>query len=229
MKDTNSARRILIVDDDEDIVELLKYNLEKQHFLVKTLKNSKKAIFLACIFNPDLIILDITMPSPNGIEICQELRKLKRFENTYIFFLTANSENYYKQAVLKAGGDDYIEKINGLRALTYKINSVLKRDLNIRKSIPEVSVGTLRINRSTETVSINQTTVKLNRYEFELIFFLAQNFDKNISTSDLIHNLWGSEFYLSETSIKVFINNLEKKIGYNIIQSLPANEYRLRI
>src|SRR5690349_20814109 len=118
--------RILIVDDDRDILELLEYNLEKEGFKVKSIDDSHVAIRVAREYNPDLIILDIMMPHPNGIEICRELRTMRQFENTYIFFLTAKSENYYLQAALDTGGDDYIEKVMGLRSLTFKVSTVLK-------------------------------------------------------------------------------------------------------
>ena len=136
--------RILIIDDDRDILELLEYNLEKEGFKVKSLDESYYAIKTAKEFGPDLIILDIMMPHPNGIEICRELRGMKRFEETYIFFLTAKSESYYQQAALDTGGDDYIEKIMGLRALTFKVSTVLKRNFVIRKSAVELTIGNLK-------------------------------------------------------------------------------------
>lgn len=101
--------RVLLVDDDRDILELVAYNLDKEGFKVKAIEESWNAVKVAKDFSPDLIILDIMMPHPNGIEICKELRSLKRFENIYIFFLTAKSESYYQQAALDTGGDDYIE------------------------------------------------------------------------------------------------------------------------
>ena len=219
--------RILVVDDDEDIAELLKYNLEKQKFIVKTLVSSANAVSEACNFHPDLIILDIMMPHPNGIEICRTLRNLKRFQDTYIFFLTGKSESYYKTAVFNSGGDDYIDKIVGLRTLTYKINSVLKKKFTIRKSISEVTIGSLKINRRSETISVDHHEIALNNHEFELIFFFAQNPGKAISSEDLIHNLWGSELYLSDRSIEVFIKNLKTKIGLDIIQRSGQDLYRL--
>jgi len=105
--------RVLVVDDDFDILDLLEYNLEKEGYKVKTLDDSHKAVNLAKNFSPDLIILDVMMPHPNGIELCREFRSLKQFQDTYIFFLTAKSEYYYQQAALDTGGDDYIEKIIG--------------------------------------------------------------------------------------------------------------------
>src|SRR5688572_32768 len=137
--------RVLVVDDDKDILELLEYNLEKEGFKVKTLHDSSSAVETAKDFLPDLIILDIMMPRPNGIEICRELRGMQLFSGTYIFFLTAKSESYYQQAAYDTGGDDFIEKVIGLRALTYKVSTVLKRRFVIRKSIIELKVGNMRI------------------------------------------------------------------------------------
>jgi two-component system alkaline phosphatase synthesis response regulator PhoP len=218
--------RVLVVDDDRDILDLLKYNLEKEGFRIKTLENSKKTIAVAKSFCPDLIILDMMMPHPNGIELCRELRSMKRFKNTYIFFLTAKSENYYQQAALQTGGDDYIEKMFGLRALTYKINSVLKKSYVIRKSIEELNIGSLSIHRKSNSVSVHGYEVFLSKPEFELLFFFAQNADKIISEENLIHILWGSEIFLLDKSVELYIENLRKKTGMNIIQRLSDNRYR---
>jgi two-component system alkaline phosphatase synthesis response regulator PhoP len=221
-----NSLRVLVVDDDRDILDLLKYNLEKEGFKIKTLENSRKTIAVAKSFSPDLIILDMMMPHPNGIELCRELRSIKRFQNTYIFFLTAKSENYYQQAALQTGGDDYIEKMFGLRALTYKINSVLKKSFVIRKSIEELNIGSLSIHRKSNSVSIRGDEVFLSKPEFELLFFFAQNADKVISAENLIHILWGSEIFLLDTSVELYIDNLRKKTGLNIIQRLSDNRYR---
>jgi two-component system alkaline phosphatase synthesis response regulator PhoP len=118
--------RILAVDDDADILELLQYNLEMEGFIVKTVSDCKKALTEAIDFLPDLIILDIMMTPLSGIDICKQLRGLATFRYTYIFFLTARSEHYYQDAALDTGGDDFIEKIIGLRALTNKVATVLK-------------------------------------------------------------------------------------------------------
>ena len=174
--------RVLLVDDDQDILELLEYNLAKEGYKVKALDDSNVAVSVAMDFSPDLIILDIMMPRPNGIEICKELRTIKKFSETYIFFLTAKSESYYQQAALDTGGDDYIEKVIGLRALTYKVSTVLKRRFVIRKSIPELQIGDLSLNRKSGTVRINQQEIKLSKPEFELLFFFAQNPRKNYIT-----------------------------------------------
>ena len=130
--------RILVVDDDIDILELLKYNFEKEGFEVKTLDKSKNTLKVAEKFSPDLIILDIMMPHINGIELCEQLRRNPSFKNIYIFFLTARSENGFQETALNKGGDDYIQKLTGVRALMYKVNSVLKRNFTIQKRFSEI-------------------------------------------------------------------------------------------
>jgi two-component system alkaline phosphatase synthesis response regulator PhoP len=219
--------RIMLVDDDRDILELLAYNLEKEGFKVKTLEESWDAVKVAKAFLPDLIILDIMMPHPNGIEICRELRSIDRFESTYIFFLTAKSENYYLEAALETGGDDYIEKIVGLRALTHKVKTVLKGKLVIRKSVPELKIGNISIRRRSSSVSMGGVEIPLSKPEFELLFFFAQNPRKHISQQSLLRNIWGSEIYLFDTSIDVYIQNLKKKLGIELIQRTRKDSYRL--
>ncbi len=221
--------KVMLVDDDRDILELLEYNLEKEGFKVKALDDSWNAIKVANDFCPDLIILDIMMPHPNGIEICRELRSIKRFEDTYIFFLTAKSDSYYQQAALDTGGDDYIEKVVGLRALTYKVSTVLKRKFVIRKSIPVLNIGNLSINRKTSSVRIGDLEITLSKPEFELLFFFAQNPRKVISQENLLCNIWGSEIYLFDTSIDVYIQNLKHKLGLELIYRTIDNRYRLDI
>lgn len=222
----SERQKILVVDDDTDILDLLKYNLEKEGFQVKTLSNSKRTISVAKEFCPDLIILDIMMPHPNGIELCKELRMQKRFEETYIFFLTAKSESYYQQAALTTGGDDFIEKVIGLRALTYKVNSVLKKHFVIRKSVPEIQVGSLSLNRQSCTVKYHGEIFQLSKPEFDLLFFFAQNGDRLITSENVINNIWGSEIFLFDTSIDIYIENLRKKLGLSMIQRIDKNHYR---
>jgi two-component system alkaline phosphatase synthesis response regulator PhoP len=218
--------KILVVDDDADILDLLKYNLEKGGFKVKTLDKSQKAIAVATRFLPDLIILDIMMPQTNGIELCAQFRSIEQFAKTYIFFLTAKSESDFQQAALSSGGDDYIQKITGLRALMYKVNAVLKRSLTIRKRILEITIGEIVINRKLETVKYQGNKIRLSKPEFDLLFFLAQNPGKTISIENIIHNIWGSEIYMLDSSVEVYMDNLRKKISPLVIQRLQDKTYR---
>ena len=222
--------RVLVVDDDSDILELLEYNLEREGLKVKIVEDSREAISIAKSFSPDLIILDIMMPHPNGIELCRELRGMERFEETYIFFLTAKSENYYHEAALDTGGDDFIEKVIGLRALTNKVISVLKRRFVIRKSVAELKIGDILIHRKSSSVTVNKKEIVLSKPEFELLFFFAQNPQKTITTDSLLQNIWGSEIYLFDTSIDVYIENLKSKLGLRLIHRTEGGDrYRLEL
>jgi two-component system, OmpR family, alkaline phosphatase synthesis response regulator PhoP len=218
-------RRILIVDDDEDILQLLKYNLEKEGYSIMTLARSEKAMAAAKIFSPDLIILDIMMPNQNGIELCRKLRDKSRFKNIYIFFLTARSESYYQHAVFHTGGDDYIEKIIGLKALTKKIDAVLRKNYVIRKGITEFKTGNLYINRESSSVRKNGLEILLTKPEFELLFFLAQNPMIEISMSNLIQSIWGSETYLTENSVEIYVQSIRRKLGGDVIKQ-HGDQYR---
>jgi two-component system, OmpR family, alkaline phosphatase synthesis response regulator PhoP len=220
-------RKILIVDDDEDILQLLKYNLEKEGYEVKTLGNSKRAVSTAKLFFPDLIILDIMMPEKNGIELCRKLREKGRFKETYIFFLTARSESYYQHAVFQTGGDDYIEKVFGLKTLTKKIAAVLKRDFVIRKSLTKLTVGNLHLNRNEMTASFNGHTFKLTKPEFELLFFFAQNPRKVIPTAEVIQSIWGSEMSMAVLNMEVYVQNLRNKLGVALIAKKNNHHYKL--
>jgi len=217
--------RVLLVDDDKDILDLLEYNLRMEGFKVRTVAQSQDAIAVAHEFHPDLIILDIMMPHPNGIEICRELRSSPLFASTYIFFLTAMSEQYYKEAAYETGGDDLIEKIIGLRALTVRVKSVLRRRFVIRKRQTEISIGGLYLNRKQLLVSLNGISIVMSPPEFELLYFFAQNPRKVISSEALLQNLWGSEVFLYEASIDRYLQNIMKRTGNRIIKWLGEDRY----
>ena len=221
--------KVLLIDDDTDILELLKYNLEKEGYTVKAVADSTMAVKAALKFLPNLIILDIMMPHPNGIEICKALRQRKEFEETYIFFLTAKSESYYHEAALDTGGDDFIEKVIGLRALTNKVTTVLKGRYTIRKSTTEFQIGKITLNRKSSTVTVRDRQLALNKPEFELLFFLAQNPGKVITRENLLGNIWGSEIFLSNAAVDKYIRDLQFKLGTHVIQTLSADRYRFRI
>ncbi len=219
--------RILVVDDDPDILDLLEYNLEREGFKVRTIANSARAVRVATEFSPDLIILDIMMPTPNGIELCRELRSMKRFESTTIFFLTAKSESYYQQAAFNIGGDDYVEKMMGLRSLTNKINSVLKKRFVIRKRKMEVWAGEICVSRRSSSVKVSDREISLNKTELDLLFFFVQNTGRVISGANLIELLW-SELRISENKIEQHVDNLNARIGLTVIQKLAGHHFRFK-
>jgi two-component system, OmpR family, alkaline phosphatase synthesis response regulator PhoP len=218
-------KKILVVDDDQDILELLKYNLEKDGYDVLTHSESTDVVSIAHQFLPDLIILDIMLPDQNGIELCRQLRSEDWFKNTYIFFLTARSEYYYQDAAFITGGDDYIEKIVGLKALTKRVSAVLKRNFVIRKSKALLRAGNLLMNRKNFSVHINGSEIKLSKPEFEVLFFFAQNPSRIISLENLTQSLWGSETYAADAHVEVYIQNLQRKLGHGIIRQKKDHLY----
>jgi two-component system, OmpR family, alkaline phosphatase synthesis response regulator PhoP len=219
-------RRILVVDDDEDILDLLKYNLEKEGYEVTTLNNSWKVVSAAKKFCPDLIVLDLLLPGLNGMELCRKLRSKERFRNTYIFFLTASSLSCQHTAYCE-GGDDYIEKMMGIKSLLKKIGAVLKSDYVIRKRILNVRAGKLELDRNNGTVAFNGNIFHLSKPEFELLFFFAQNPGRDIAADHLIHSIWGSEPYIVEANVDGYVQNLKKKFGTQIITQRKPHKYNL--
>ncbi|MEM7107601.1 MAG: response regulator transcription factor [Bacteroidota bacterium] len=220
--------KILIVDDDKDILDLLQYNLEREGYEVRSETKSTRSIETALHFAPNLIILDIMMPNVNGIEVCKQLRSIDHFKNTYIFFLTAKSDKHLQVEALNTGGDDYIEKITGLRALSYKVSTVLKNNLVIRKSISELKVGDLILDRNRSIARVKGRSVELSKHEFELLYFLAQNARKSITADSLLHTIWGSDVYLFTKSIDTYVQNIKQKLGINLIARVKKNQYRLK-
>ncbi|MFN5171313.1 MAG: response regulator transcription factor [Cyclobacteriaceae bacterium] len=221
-----SKTRVLVVDDDADILALLKYNLEKEDLKVRTVEDSREAIREALSFSPDLIILDIMMPHINGLELCRQLRRIEKFQDAYIFFLTARSEVQLQDPALDAGADDFIEKIVGLRVLTNRVVSVLKRHFVIRKSSGQVQVGELQVNRAKSLAVLSGEKIPLARPELDLLFFLAQNPRKVITRDNLVGNIWGSEIYSSSLSVDTYLEKLSQKLGVGWIMRLSEDKYK---
>jgi two-component system alkaline phosphatase synthesis response regulator PhoP len=219
--------RILVVDDDHDILELLAYNLEREGFIVKTLDRSTGVASECKAFDPELIILDIMMPDKNGIEVCREIRAIDRFRDTYIFFLSAKSERYYQQAAFDTGGDEFIEKIIGLGSLTFKIKTVLKRKLIIRKRFSTMRIGQLYIDRKSMSVSFGNREIRLSIPEFELLFFFAQNSRKIIKVDNFLLNAWGLSHYTPGNSIEVYVERLIEQLGSRWIYKVADGKYTL--
>ena len=219
--------KILFVDDDKDILSLLKYNLEREGYQVKTLNKPVDAVKLAKRYHPDLIILDVMMPELNGIEVCRQLRSFKEFENTTIFFLSAKSEYYMEMAALETGGDDYIEKVTGLRSLTFKIQTVLKDEMIIRKRDKNICIKDIELHRETYSISYDNQYFLLTKTEFELLYFMAQNPKITISKDHIIHNIWGSEIYMLSRSIDNYIENIKRKVRKELVEKVGDKGFRL--
>jgi two-component system, OmpR family, alkaline phosphatase synthesis response regulator PhoP len=224
-----SDKRILIVDDDQDILDLLKYNLEKDGFHVRAINKSEKAIWSAERFLPQLIILDLMMPDVDGVKLCQELRAHPQLKNVYIFFLTAKSGSDFQDIVLSKGADDYIEKMMGIRSLMSKVDCVLNKRLTIRKRNNQIKLGNLELDRETYHVILNHAEIDLNITEFEILYFFAQNPGKNISIETIIESLSNNEIYLIEATARLYINNIQKKTGTDVFKDAGKFGFRLAL
>jgi two-component system, OmpR family, alkaline phosphatase synthesis response regulator PhoP len=221
-----ARHKIMIVDDDEDILELLKYNLSKEGYIVRTLSESKDAVNAAVEFHPDLVILDLMMSPRNGIDICRDIRSYSQLKDIYIFFLTAKSDEYYQHAVFNVGGDEFVEKIVGLKPLLTKVSSVLRQSLVIKKRLTKLKAGPLELYRGVETVYHAGTKIALSKPEFEILFFMAQNPGKTISLSQIIKTLWGSTVFMDELAVRNFLDNLKRKVGRELIREQRVGYFK---
>ncbi|WP_247237686.1 response regulator transcription factor [Telluribacter sp. SYSU D00476] len=222
---TQVATKVLVVDDDPDIVELLEYNLQKEGYFVETASNGKKAIEIAKDFVPDLILLDIMMPQMDGIETARVLRQTAELRHVYILFLTARSEEYSEVAAFEIGADDYITKPIKPRALMSRINALFRREAQKADPGDEVTIADLSINRKNYTVSQGDKSIILPKKEFELLFFLAQSPNKVFSREELLQKIWGADIYVLERTVDVHIRKLREKLGEGYIKTLKGVGY----
>lgn len=218
--------KVLVVDDEPDILELLQYNLNKEGYDVKTSTDGKKGVEIAKSFIPDLILLDIMMPHQDGVETCRQLREVPELTNSFIIFLTARSEEYSEIAAFDTGADDYITKPIKPRALMSRISALFRRDSKKKEESTSIKIGDLNINRDSYIVSIGETQVVLPKKEFELLYFLAQNPNKVFSRDDLLLNIWGSDVYVLARTVDVHIRKVREKIGEGYITTIKGVGYK---
>ena len=223
------GNRVLVVDDEEDILELLKYNLKKEGYDVKTSNSGIKGVEIARTFVPDLVILDIMMPQQDGVETCRQLREIPELANTYIIFLTARVEEYSEVAAFDVGADDYITKPIKPRALMSRVNALFRRKHDKKKEKSVISVGNLIIDRGSYTVSVNDKIITLPKKEFELLYYLAQNPNKVFSRDDLLQNIWSTDVYVLARTVDVHIRKVREKIGEGYITTVKGVGYKFEI
>ena len=223
------AQKILVVDDEQDILELLKYNLSKEGYEVKTASDGIKGVEQAKEFLPDLILLDIMMPKQDGVETCRQLREMHEMQNSFIVFLTARSEEYSEVAAFDMGADDYITKPIKPRALVSRINALFRRDSKKKKEATKISIEDLTIDRSSYTVTVKENKIILPKKEFELLYFLALNPGKVYSRDDLLQNIWGSDVYVLARTVDVHVRKVREKIGEGYIFTVKGVGYKFEI
>jgi two-component system, OmpR family, alkaline phosphatase synthesis response regulator PhoP len=220
------AHRVLVVDDEADIVELLVYNLEKEGYKVSSAPDGKKAIEIAKEFLPDLVILDIMMPFFDGIEVGRMIRAMPELKNTFILYLTARSEEYSEVAAFELGADDYINKPIKPRALMSRINAFFRRESQKTDIGDTLEIAGLSINRLNYTVTkADGSVIVLPKKEFELISFLAQYPNKVFSRDEILQKIWGADVYVVERTIDVHIRKVREKVGETFIKTLKGVGY----
>ena len=223
---SDKQRKVLVVDDEPDILDLLEYNLSKEGYKVKTAGNGRKAVDVAARFIPDLILLDIMMPHQDGVETCRQLRENTDLYNTFIIFLTARSEEYSEIAAFDIGADDYITKPIKPRALMSRISALFRREEKKKQKSSRVTAGNLIIDRTSYLVTVNGEQVSLPKKEFELLYYLAQNPDKVHSRDELLQNIWGSDVYVLARTVDVHIRKVREKIGSQYIVTIKGVGYK---
>ncbi|WP_442591656.1 response regulator transcription factor [Pedobacter sp. AW31-3R] len=223
-------QKILIVDDEPDILELVEYNLKKEGYQVFTAGNGQDGITVAKKVHPDLIILDIMMPKMDGIEACRLMRAIPEFKNTFMVFLTARSEEYSEIAGFNVGADDYIAKPIKPRALVSRINAILRRNVSSDEiSENKVEIGDLVIDREAYLVFQNGEKVILAKKEFELLYLLASKPGKVYTREAILKNIWEDSVVVTNRTIDVHIRKLREKLGETYVATVKGVGYKFEL
>ena len=218
--------RILLVDDEPDILEIVSYNLIQEGYQVFTAENGLEAIDLARQKKPHLIILDVMMPEMDGIEACERLRKIPELQETVITFLTARSEDYSQMAGFDVGADDYITKPIKPKVLMSKVTALLRRFREEGSSSAILDLGDIIINRDEYKIVKNEEEISLPRKEFELLWLLASKPGKVFLREEIMEQVWGNEVIVGGRTIDVHIRKLREKIGEEYFKTIKGVGYK---
>ena len=219
--------KILLVDDEPDIVEIISYSLKNANYDIYSAANGLEAIKLAKSIKPDLIILDVMMPEMDGIEACEIIRKDQVVGKTLITFLSARGEDYSQIAALNAGADDYITKPIKPKVLLSKVKSLLRRISNDQNEIIEFK--NLTIDKTGYRVFVEKNEISLPRKEFELLFLLASKPDKVFKRDFILESIWGKDVIVGDRTIDVHIRKLREKIGSSYLKTIKGVGYKFII
>jgi two-component system alkaline phosphatase synthesis response regulator PhoP len=224
---TSTKQKILIVDDEPDILELIEYNLKKEGYQVYTARNGQEAVSEAKKVLPDLIVLDIMMPKMDGIEACRIMRTMPEFKNTFMVFLTARSEEYSEIAGFNVGADDYIAKPIKPRALVSRINAILRRNAPAEEVTDnKLEIDGLVIDREAYLVYQKGEKVVLAKKEFELLYLLASKPGKVYTREVILKNIWEDSVVVTNRTIDVHIRKLREKLGDDIVSTVKGVGYK---
>ena len=223
-----SSIKVLVVDDDPDIVEILKYNLKNSGYSVKSAGNGVEAIKKAKKFIPDIILMDVMMPEMSGIEACEEIKNIDQLSQAIIIFLSARSEDYTQISAYDAGADDYISKPVKPKILLKKISNIAKK-INSEKNAPKtIDLGSIKINKEEYFVIKDKKEILLPRKEFELLFLLATKPEKVFTREEIMNKVWGTQVIVGDRTIDVHVRKLREKIGEKHIKTLKGVGYKFK-
>ena len=221
------AKKILIADDEADILEIIQYNLQSEGYTVFTAKNGNEAIDLAKKHQPDLIILDIMMPGKNGIEVCNILRLQPVFNDTLIIFLTALSDEGTEIKGLETGADDFLTKPISPKVLVSKVNALFRRIT--KEDTGLVQVGDLKIDREKYIINYQGADIILARKEFELLALLAGKPGKVFLRNEILNQVWGTEVIVGDRTIDVHIRKIRQKLNLDCITTVKGVGYKFEL
>ncbi|PJA06568.1 MAG: DNA-binding response regulator [Flavobacteriales bacterium CG_4_10_14_0_2_um_filter_32_8] len=221
-----SNEKILLVDDEQDIIEFLGYNLTKEGYDVATTTNGKEAIEIAKKIKPDLIILDVMMPEMDGIETCQEIRQIEELKNTLIIFLSARGEDYSQVAGFDAGADDYITKPIKPRLLVSRVKAILRRKHGLEEITVNNQQGDISIDREKYLVYKEGQEHALPKKEFELLALLISKPGKVFTRDVILESIWGGDVIVGDRTIDVHVRKLREKLGDHYIKTIKGVGYK---
>lgn len=223
----SKPKRILIADDEADILEIINYNLTQQGYEVYTASNGDEAIDRAKLLNPDLIILDIMMPKKTGIEVCSILRTQPLFQNTLIIFLTALSDETSHIKGLETGADDYVSKPISPKILVSRVNALFRR-LN-KEDNKTLKIGDIEIDPVKFIVSLNGQDIILAKKEFELLYLLASKPGRVFLRNEILTQVWGTDVIVGDRTIDVHIRKIRQKLGLDCITTVKGVGYKFEL
>jgi two-component system alkaline phosphatase synthesis response regulator PhoP len=218
--------KILLVDDEQDILEIIGYNLSQEGYKIVTAKNGKDAVAKAKKELPQLIIMDVMMPEMDGMEACEHIRKIPELSHTLITFLTARSEDYSQVAGFDAGADDYIAKPIKPKLLVSKVKALLRRLKEDEQNSEILNVGGIEINREAYKIVKDEVEIVLPRKEFELFYLLASKPGKVFTREEILDKVWGNEVIVGGRTIDVHIRKLREKIGEELFKTIKGVGYK---
>jgi two-component system alkaline phosphatase synthesis response regulator PhoP len=221
--------KILIVDDEPDIIEFLNYNLKSKGYLTETASNGVEAIRKAKTFQPDLILLDMMMPEKDGLQTLRELRVMPDFEKTPVIFLTAMRDEKSEITGLQTGADDYITKPIKPELLATRVNAVLRRMKKDREQEEKMILGDLEINKTKYSVTYKGVEIILAKKEFELLSLLASKPGRVFLRNEILQRVWGSEVIVGDRTIDVHIRKIRQKSGVDFITTVKGVGYKFEM